>query len=196
MNLQDLGKNRIVMIVLVAAIIGGYMFIRESRTRMEERMEKERPQFLTEEFARTRMEEASGGDKETAYRLLSDAGEYMESRQFREAGSAYHRAIALYPDGRVYYEYARYLFGMNKLTMMEDSLELASAFGYDPALIDFENARLYGKLNQPYEAFEYLKAAVSRGRFTPEEIEKERAFDVIRKSVMTKRDYAEYMENF
>ncbi len=193
MNLQDLGKNKTVMIILVAAMVGGYVFIRESRFRMERRMDKEKPVYLTEEYAEAQREKAAPSDRDTAYRLLSDAEMYMQSRQFREAAGAYHRAIALYPDGEVYFAYARYLFRMNKLTMMEDSLELAAGQGFDQARIDYEMARLHGKLDQPFEALERLRAAVETGEFGREEIEDEHAFDVIRKSVITKQDYAEFI---
>lgn len=196
MNLQELGKNRVLMIILVAAIIGGYIFIRESRSRLEQRMEKEKPVYLTEAFARTQLGEASASDRKTAHQLLSDAEMYMESRQYREAAAAYHRAIAIYPDANVYFAYARYLFRMNKLTMMEDSLELAAGQGFDRARIDYETARLYGKLNQPYEAFQYLQSAVQSGDFGREEIEEERAFDVIRKSLVTRQEYKAFMSNF
>ena len=196
MNLQDLGKNRVVMVILVAAMVGGYVFIRESRFRVEKRVEKEKPVYLTEEFAETQLEKASPADRDTARQLLSDAEMYMESRQFREAASAYHRAIALYPDGRVYFAYAQYLFRMNKLTMMEDSLELASAQGFDQARIDYEMARLHGKLDQPFEALQRLRAAVEAGEFGREEIEDEHAFDVIRKSIITKQEYTEFISRF
>ncbi len=189
MNLQDLGKNRAVVIGLVIVFIGGYIYIRENPSRMEKRMEKEKPEYLTEEFAEAQRLEADEEDKKNAYQLLQDARGYMESRQYREARSAFYRAIALYPDGRVYYEYARYLFVMNDLPVMKESLALAETFGFDRGLICFEKARLYGKLKNPEESLEYLQQAMQTGSFSIEEIEEEWAFDVIRKSVVTKKKY-------
>ena len=194
MNLQELGKNRVVMLILVAAIIGGYVFIRESRSRMERRMEKEKPVYLTEEFATKQREKASASDRETAHQLLLDANTYMQSRQYREAAAAYHRAIALYPDGKVYFTYALYLFRMNKLTMMEESLKLAEQQGYKQSQIDYQMARLHGKMNQPYEAFQKLQSAGDTGNVSLEENENERSFDVIRKSIVTKQKYAEFIQ--
>lgn len=179
------------MIILIVVVLAGYIYIRENRDAMEKRMEEDLPEFLTKEFADSMLQQAGPGDKATAYQLLQDADMYMETRQYREAGAAYHRAIALYPDGEVYLRYAGYLIEMNKLSMAKETLFLTEALGKKTAQVNYEFARFHGKLKQPYEALEFLRKALHTGDYTVEEIEKERTFDIIRKSVITKQQYSE-----
>jgi len=196
MDLKKIANNRFVVIIIVAAVLIGYTYFQGSRTRIERRADAKRPRFLTMEFAEQQTAAAEPGAVETAHRLLVDADMYMKSRDFRSAGSAYHRALALYPDGKGYFRYGIYLYRMKKTAWALDSFDLAEALEYPKDEIDYQRAVMHGDMRKPFEALEYLASAMESGNYSVDQIESEQSFEIIRKSVITKSDYAALIADY
>jgi tetratricopeptide (TPR) repeat protein len=189
MNLKDLGKNRTTVIILVVAIIGAYLLIRVNREGTGRQGKEEIPQYLTREFAEKMMAQATEEDREVSKQLIEDAGALKRSRLYREAESAYHRAIALYPDGKSYFSYGQYLYEMRRYRLAEESFKLADTLGFSHGQVAFEMAKLFSRLDQPEEALGYVRDAVEDGFATPEMLQEEKVFDTIRESNVTGTQY-------
>ncbi len=191
MDLKNLGQNRILIIIIAVMAVGGYFLMRFNRDRLNTKIEERRPQFLTMEFALEQRGKAEEADREQAEQLLADARDYYTNRNYREAGSAYHRAIALYPTGEIYYHYARYLIDMRRLTWATETLLLAEELGFTRKLILYQLARLHSELKEPVQAVEYLEQAIEEGFDDYEAIRNDRAFDSARYSITTRKYFLE-----
>jgi tetratricopeptide (TPR) repeat protein len=195
MDIRELGKNRFFIILVVVLAIGGYFIMRSNRERLNNKLEEKRPPWLTREFAVPQMEQAGENDRRQAERLLSDADAYFSSRNYREAGSAYQRAIALYPDGGAYFEYGKYLIEMNQMTWAKEALLLAEELGHPRNQVLYELARLHSLLKEPMEGMEYLLEAVDTGFDDFDTLLEEDDFDMIRHSITTRQSFQELVNS-
>lgn len=196
MDLKDLGKNRIFIIALAVVVVAGYMYMRSDRERLNEKLEERRPQFITAEFAQKTLSNATPEDREQAVGLLRDANAYFENRQYREAKSAYHRVIALYPTGEAYFSYGRFLARMGDLVWVLDVFDLAESLGYDKVKVLVEKAKVRALLKQPEESIALLQEAVSLGFREFEAIENDKAFESARNSIVTRKQYRELLDTY
>ena len=196
MDLKDLGKNRIFIIALAVVVIAGYMYMRSDRRRLNEELAERRPQFITTEFAQKTLSDATPEEQEQAAGLLRDANAYFKNRQYREAKSAYHRVIALYPTGGAYFFYGRFLAEMGDLVWVLDIFGLAETLGYDKMEVLVEKAKVRALLKQPEESMALLREAVSLGFRDFEAIEKDKAFESVRNSVVTRKQYLELLSAY
>jgi tetratricopeptide (TPR) repeat protein len=196
MDLKEFGKNRIFIIALVVVVVAGYMYMRSEEGRLNEKLDERKPQIITQEFVRRTRAEATLEEKEQAAGLLRDANEYVKNRQYREAKSAYYRAVALYPTGETYFFYGKFLTGMGDYTWVLDVFDLAESLGYDKAEVFVEKAKARALLKQPEESVALLQEAALLGFRDFDRIEKDKAFDSVRNSIVTRKQYRELINTY
>lgn len=196
MDLKELGKNRIFIIALVVVVIAGYMYMRSDEGNLDDKLDERKPQIITQEFVKRTRAEATSEEKEQAAGLLRDANEYVKNRQYREAKSAYHRAVALYPTGKTYFFYGKFLTGMGDYAWVIDVFDLSEALGYDKTEVFVEKAKVRALLKQPEESVALLQEAALLGFRNFDRIEKDKAFDSVRNSIVTRKKYRELIDTY
>ncbi|OMI16864.1 tetratricopeptide repeat protein [Leptospira weilii] len=118
--------------------------------------------YLTDKYALTKRENKNQMAKALEFEKAGLA--FYKNKKDADAISAYEKALEVYANGSIYFNYGNSLWNMGNLDLAIRSYEIAELLNYERKdLLYYNLACAYSKKEMEIKAFEYLDKAVNNG---------------------------------
>ncbi|MCT8333748.1 hypothetical protein NUH30_08700 [Leptospira sp. 85282-16] len=184
MNLVSLTKKKTILILILVCLLGPFVNVLFTEEPIDEK------KMLTlkwvEGFRRSKNKDINWKTKEKlekkAAAITRIGINYYQKKQDTKAIEEYKKAILVYPTSETYYHYANSLTNVDRLNDAVKAYQIAlEMYPDNTALLYYNLACVYSRLNQLEESKSNLRLAIQNGYFAIQKINKDPDLENLRK---------------